>query len=405
MEICVAILAYTQSKKRKAKIKQLYMKLNHLAALLLAMCVNFIQAQNYPSYGLEIPVTINSLATDAMEPSISIDGNTIFYNSLNDGVTTSLYYATRVNDSVFNFSGLLSGASETVSPRMDAVASSDVANNFYWMSLRDFPTEYDNYFHGTFNGTDVTNIGRVHGDLYIYSVGWLIMDAAINYDGSTLYYCNAYFGPNYNSCNGIPCEAQLGVAQKVNDSTFAKLTNSDNILQSVNDTNYIVYAPFISSDGLELYYTRALHNGTQTEICVAVRTNTVANFSVPGIIYASPLIPEAPTLTSDKSKMYYHRKVGNTYKLFMRNREVTTAVDEADKPEIAVYPNPVINEVLIKNTELNQLFDIELYSITGQLLLHKQAESAINIEHLEAGIYVLKVKQKDNYIVRRIIKQ
>ena len=196
------------------------MKIKFLILLILIIDCQQALTQNYSTFGTEIPVTINGLTFDAMEPSMSADGNYIFFNSLNDGITTSLYYATKVNDSTFNYTGALKGANQTISPRLDGVASSDSANNFFWTSLRNFPTQFDNCFHGTFNGTDVVNIGRLHGTFYIYTVGWLMMDATINYSGNLLYYTNAYFGPTYAGCGGVPCQGKLGVAQKQNDSTF-----------------------------------------------------------------------------------------------------------------------------------------------------------------------------------------
>jgi len=51
------------------------------------------------------------------------------------------------------------------------------------------------------------------------------MDAAITYDGTMLYHCNAYFTSNYSGCSGVTCQAKLGVGQKQNDSTFNKLRN------------------------------------------------------------------------------------------------------------------------------------------------------------------------------------
>ena len=55
----------------------------------------------YPSFGLEIDVTINGLSFDAMEPFISADGNYLFFNNKNDGIDTKLFYATKINDSTF----------------------------------------------------------------------------------------------------------------------------------------------------------------------------------------------------------------------------------------------------------------------------------------------------------------
>ena len=55
----------------------------------------------YPVFSSEIEVIINGLSFDAMEPFISPNGNHLFFNNLNDGINTKLYYATKVNDSTF----------------------------------------------------------------------------------------------------------------------------------------------------------------------------------------------------------------------------------------------------------------------------------------------------------------
>nr|HQU77731.1 hypothetical protein [Chitinophagales bacterium] len=52
-------------------------------------------SQSYPTYGPEIPVTVAGLTFDAMEPFLSPDGNTLFFNSLNAGGNTNLYQAER----------------------------------------------------------------------------------------------------------------------------------------------------------------------------------------------------------------------------------------------------------------------------------------------------------------------
>ena len=68
-------------------------------AIFLLTLVRESSCQIYPSFGSEIPVKINGLTFDAMEPSVS-PGDFLF-NSLNDGLTTSIYYASKLNDSIF----------------------------------------------------------------------------------------------------------------------------------------------------------------------------------------------------------------------------------------------------------------------------------------------------------------
>ena len=278
---------------------------------------------NSPSFDAEKNVNIIGLTFDAMEPFISPDGNYLFFNNINDGINTKLFYATKINDSTFTFVGEIMGTNQIAVPHLDAVADMDSNSNFYWTSTRNYPTELDNLFHGTFNSGNVINIERVHGDFNMNIAGWLIMDHGISIDGEFLYYNNAKF--DSQNCQG-PCETNIGVAKKVNSTTFNKLSNSETILQNINDANYIYYAPFISSDNLELYYTRYLKGliteNTIFEICVAVRNNSSETFSTPQVLFSettSNLI-EAPTLTIDKKIMYYHKKTPNSHKIVMRSR-------------------------------------------------------------------------------------
>ena len=81
------------------------------------------------------------------------------------------------------------------------------------------------------------------------------MDHGISLNGQFLYFNNARF--DIANCQG-PCETKLGVAEKKGSSSFNTLSNSASILQNVNDANYIYYAPCISSDNLELYFTKYL---------------------------------------------------------------------------------------------------------------------------------------------------
>ena len=276
-------------------------------------------------YSKPLEISINGYTNDAMEPFISPDGTTLFFNSLNDGNNTKLYYATKVNTTTFTFKGELTGVNEIIPSQLNAVADLDSNNNFYWTSVRDYPAKRDNLHFGTYSNGTVTNIARVQGDFYILELGWLLMDHGISYDGTTLYYNNARFDDTV--CLG-PCETQIGIAQKTSQGNFEKTSNSDNILQNINNANYIYYAPSISKDNLELYYTRYLKNNvnenTVVEVCIATRTSNNAIFSEPKVLFSNTLdngIIEAPSLTTDKQFMYYHKKINGLHKIMVRERE------------------------------------------------------------------------------------
>lgn len=384
------------------------MKVNLLIFIQLIIFHYQSRAQLYPSFGAEIQVSINGLGFDAMEPFLSSDENILFFNSLNAGGNTNLHYAHRVNDSTFNYVGLLNGTVDTTSNHLDAVASMDSTNRFYWVSLRNYPTIFENLHSGAFNGTSVNDVKRVYGNFNISTLGWIIMDAAVSNQGTHLYYCNAFFDFVNNSCGaGVPCSASIGVAQKINDSTFNKLPTTDAIFALVNDTNYLVYAPQVSIDGLELYFTRLLKNTFNTQVCVAVRNSINDNFSAPQIIHQNNgFAPEGPTINADKTKLYYHQKDGTgLHKIYLRYR--TNSVDQVEtklEQKILIYPNPV-------NHKLNLFFNVpemeiamSLFSLDGRILYSCSNQKYIDFTGFNKGVYILKVCTSSNLYFERILK-
>lgn len=67
-----------------------------------------------------------------MEPFITKDDRYLFFNSLNNGINTSLYYAEKENDTFFNFKGEIENVNGT-DPHLDAVPSMDINNKFYYV--------------------------------------------------------------------------------------------------------------------------------------------------------------------------------------------------------------------------------------------------------------------------------
>ena len=276
------------------------------------------------SYTNPVEITVNGFNDHMMEPFISPDGLTLFYNNENSGINTKLYYATRISDTEFEFKGEVNGANETQENQLNAVADIDAQQNFYWTSVRDFPAQLDNLHFGIYANGAVTNVGRVQGDFYVGQSNWLVMDHGISVDGQTLYYNNARF----DDCGNIPCETIIGMATKTSTGNFQKITNSDVILATINDPAFIYYAPNITADNLELYYTRfktgAVDANSLVEMCVATRANVNDPFGAPKVLFDATVasgIIEAATLTTDKQLLYYHKKINGVHKILMRTRE------------------------------------------------------------------------------------
>jgi len=226
------------------------------------------------------------------------------------------------------------------------------------------------------------------------------MDHGISYDGMQLYFNNARF--DGGNCTG-PCETWLGVAQKINDSTFAKWPNTDGIMMNVNDSSWKYYAPCITADNKELYYTRiptgTLTGTSRAEICVAVRNTVTDTFSLPQILISENIVNdmvEASTLTTDKSIMYYHKRVSGVFEIKMRRRLVTSGLDgRMVNRGVRIFPNPVQSSVMLHFDGLPVgEVAVEVMDVSGKVVLKFQTRErnvALEMEGRAAGIYFVKV--------------
>ena len=84
-------------------------------------------------------VTITGNGQDAMEPFLTRDGKVLVFNNSNaPTVDTNLFWATKVDDLTFQLQGEIGGVN---GPALDAVASMDLGNNFYFVSTRSYDTD------------------------------------------------------------------------------------------------------------------------------------------------------------------------------------------------------------------------------------------------------------------------
>ena len=262
----------------------------------------------------EQKVNIIGYTGHAMEPFISRDGQYLFWNSLNDSVDTSIFYAKRLDDSNFQFIRRVGSVNGTP-PHLDAVPSMDINDNFYWVSTRNYPNVFENYQHGRFNNGVVTNIAPVDGDFYIKEPGWIVMDAEISPDGKLLFFVNAKF----TGGNGpVPAESDIGVAHKIGDK-FVKDPNSEILLQNVTTKNTLEYAPSFSANGMEIFFTRTQKN-IGTYIYVSSRDSLGEPFGKPELLDIKGDLPEAPSISFNGKTLYYHKKDGQYYKIYKMTR-------------------------------------------------------------------------------------
>ena len=138
--------------------------------------------------------------------------------------------------------------------------------------------------------------------------GLLNMDVSVSPAGDELYISAARFAAG----SSAPRESNIQVARQVNGRFMIDRTSA-RLFARVN-SDALEYAPSISEDGLELYFTRASQliakgsQGGKLRIMVARRKNRSAAFEEPRIISAISGFVEAPTLTGDLRYLYYHAR-------------------------------------------------------------------------------------------------
>jgi hypothetical protein len=75
---------------------------------------------------------------------------------------------------------------------------------------------------------------------------------------------------------------------------------------------------------------------------------------------------------------------------------------------IRISPNPASEKILINFAEPSSISQIELVNISGQVLQRIQTitfNTEINIAHLQAGMYILRITGKNGLSTKSFIKQ
>lgn len=254
----------------------------------------------------------------AMEPFISHDGKYLFFNNFEKDTPDSeknIYYAERINDTKFKFMGEVKGINST---GVDAVPTMDRNGNFYYVSVANYypKNKFATVYSGKFKNGRVTNI-KMHPELSLNSRGWLNMDIEISPNGKSLYATQTFF--NFSK-GGPPKKSYFFVAHR-NGDTFTIDKRSDKIFKKIN-TKHLEYAASISDDELEILFTRLNTDKFKYTSYRATRPDKESAFSEPVKIQAITGVAEAPALSSDGTKLYFHKsKRKDKFVLYLLERE------------------------------------------------------------------------------------
>ncbi len=78
--------------------------------------------------------------------------------------------------------------------------------------------------------------------------------------------------------------------------------------------------------------------------------------------------------------------------------------DQAISLDYKLYPNPSNGTFMIQLTDRSMIFDVEIFSAVGQKVFDKSANSdLLEINHLQSGIYLIKVNSSGESLTKKII--
>jgi len=285
--------------------------IRHLLAVLCALAVTTIAAAA-GDFADPKPVEIVGYQGHAMEPFISRDGRYLLFNNRNDpGENTDLHWALRLSDLSFRYGGRIEGVNTSA---LEGVPSLDNEGNLYFVSPRSYKDTLSTVYRAKFKDGAANGVELVKG-LSLGKPGIVTFDAEISADGQFLYGADGDF-----TGSNAPKSADMFIARRVGDG-FERLPDSARIMANVN-TSALEYAPAISRDGLELFFTRLSGVLLWRKLTIehAIRKSPDEPFGPSQTIGAISGFVEAPSLTSDGKALYYHAKVDGTFRIYRVTR-------------------------------------------------------------------------------------
>jgi len=259
-----------------------------------------------PKPALIEPVKIDAYADEAMEPFLSRDGKFLFFNTRNDpGANTNIHFA-EANGDGFVHRGVLLGVN---SYALDAVPTMAADGRFCFISPRDYHRFLVTVYCGVFDGKRV-NLTEPQKTLPALERGRLIFDVELSADGSSLIFAEGTF-----SGGQVPDDADLHLATW-GTRGFIRSPAGAKIFANIN-TDDLEFAPAISSDGLELFFTRltGIWPFSSPKIFRATRASVDDPFGRPERIHKLEGFVEGPSLAADGT-IYFHKRVSGRYQIW-----------------------------------------------------------------------------------------
>lgn len=281
------------------------------------------------------PLTIDGYQGVCMEPEISGDGQYLYFNDSNaEDINTDIFFAKRVGPETFTFLGKLPGVSAPTDQQKqpgdskEMAPSLDAMGNLYFTSLRSYADDHKSLYCGKLKDEQLTAVSAVPGDISPHEPGDLNMDCGISHDGTSLIISKARFDIG----QPLPSQSDLVIATRGTATPFFAENAADQKTLEKLNTEALEYAPELSKDGLELYFTRASSGANAPDkrqenlrIMLAQRQSINESFAPARVLKSIEGFVEAPTITDDGKELFFHKKdADGKYRIYHATRKETT---------------------------------------------------------------------------------
>ncbi|WP_431689252.1 TolB family protein [Hahella sp. NBU794] len=298
--------------------------------LTLASAAGFSQAADF---GNPVQVTISGLPNgpdgspmNQEEPYISRNGKTLFFNGGAENNHRLLHYAERGANGGWTYRGQISLGGEDEKYVQGAPAI-DVDNNLVFSD-----TGVDSMVRsGRFSGGKLSSVRAIDGLPPRKANAFARkfqgnMGPEVSPDSRVLYFTEAAWGAG-GFMSGQLLRANIHFATHRGGATYYyDQSEVERVMENVNSRD-IEYSPAISTDGLELFFTRILladraNNRDRALIMRAVRGSTSQPFDSPVEVMGvgEDVMAEAPSISGDGSELYYQKTEGGKTRIYMVTR-------------------------------------------------------------------------------------
>jgi Tol biopolymer transport system component len=268
-------------------------------------------AGTYRAFADPRMVTIAGYSGSAMEPFISRDGDYLLFNTSNVAPNIpALQFATRINAQTFEYQGQILGEAVNEPEALSGTPTMAQDGTLYFVSPRSYSQTLSTIYSGQFSSGVVSGVHLVAG-VFGGTPGTVDFDVEVSADGEQLYVSAGHFEANGTG----PTSASIELFDKVGGG-FVPDPHSAKLLRKVNGGGQLDYAASISTNGLELFFTRASPSvGQPPAIYRAARASISRPFTHVQRVAAITGFAEAPSISADGSTLYYHALIGGQYEI------------------------------------------------------------------------------------------